>query len=91
MVPPKTQMEQVLLCHRQANGSCERMLLDLQQAQVLLDRLKTQGTFTSGSEQLTSTSDSKATAAATNHMPVQRLAGLKEYEDAMKSCLLGTQ
>uniref|UniRef100_A0A7S0QSX7 Mediator of RNA polymerase II transcription subunit 11 n=1 Tax=Cryptomonas curvata TaxID=233186 RepID=A0A7S0QSX7_9CRYP len=36
-------MEQLLLTHRQVNGACDSLYLDLQESEIILDRLISQG------------------------------------------------
>uniref|UniRef100_A0A6U4ME42 Uncharacterized protein n=1 Tax=Hemiselmis andersenii TaxID=464988 RepID=A0A6U4ME42_HEMAN len=80
--PQEGDMQHFLLCHRQANGACERFLMDLQHAEVLVRQLKTQG-----AGHLTASADEDPTAlSAGTLLPTQFVAGMKTYDEAVQHC-----
>mmetsp|Transcript_19267 Transcript_19267/g.45854 ORF Transcript_19267/g.45854 Transcript_19267/m.45854 type:complete len:133 (-) Transcript_19267:115-513(-) len=85
-------LEQLLLCHRQANGAVERLITDLQQADVMVRRLHTQGWHYSSMSQIPS-SVPKGHYPPPPHgsgkwNPQEQAAALDALEEEMNSCLI---
>mmetsp|Transcript_38002 Transcript_38002/g.74263 ORF Transcript_38002/g.74263 Transcript_38002/m.74263 type:complete len:133 (-) Transcript_38002:1608-2006(-) len=80
----ESEVKQLLLCHRQANGACERFLMDLQHAQVLVGYLKAQG---GGSLTVHPEEDLKTQSGAGLLLPTQYVEGMHAYDEAVQQCL----